>query len=389
MGEIEYTRSTQYWHPSNRRYTQVDKSKNSVRKVNSSQGEARDRFGHDPKPALPRTAIEFMRRYKELTDLAKQWAQTYFPLEIGAPRMSIGEMKKLGEGSPLLVRWIDSIASAPCGHNWLTLFSTARHLLVMGVLGKVLEDRVFKKECFGGSEEEQQVLRLLDEQLETTEFDELGMGIRAKVPTDAFTRQKLRAVIINTGLHRPRDLPERFAVEVKGLYDQLVELFRPLLLTNEEEVPDRQYYVHLDMIVALAGKLSLDMRREPDTVYFVAITPPRYRGLDVERMSPVIFGEEEEAENVKDFDHYTNVISVWPGVFAYRRPTDYSTTIQIIHRALIYTRPIELLFHDDQVVEQNPENILTISQLWEYLRLLGVSNTGDGREWGSEHPTDM
>ena len=301
-----------------------------------------------------------------------RWAHKYFSLETGAPRMSVGQMKKLGEENPLLVRWIDSIASA-YGHNWLTLFSTARHLLVVGVLGKVLEDRVFKAEFFGGAWHEKEFLRMLDQHLEMNEFLEVERQIEAKVPTDASTRQKPRAIFINAGLHKARDLPVQFANEVKKLYDQLVKLFRPLLHTNEEEVPDPQYYVHLDMIVSLAGKLSLDLRREPDTVYHVAITPPRHRRLIEANMSPVIFDMEEIRQDVSQFDTYSNVISVWPGLFAYRRLSRSCANTQTIHRALIYTRPMQRL-NDNQKVEQNPENILTIRQLWEYLRLLGVKN---------------
>ena len=339
-------------------------------KINSNQAEARDRFGHDPKPVLPRTAIEFTRRYAELATLAMRWAHKYFSLEIGAARMSVGEMKKLGEENPLLVGWIDSIASA-YGHNWLTLFSTARHLLVVGVLGTVLKDRVFGAEFFGGSWHEKEFLRMLDQQLERKESLDVEGQIEAKVSTDASIRQKPRAIFINSGLHKARDLPVQFADEVKQLYGQLVELFRPLLHTSEEEVPDPEYYLHLDIIVALAGKLSLDMRREPDTVYHLASTPPRHRRLTRTRMSPVIFDMEEIRQDLSDFDTYSNVISVWPGLFAYRRLTPASAITQTIHRALIYTRPMQRLDYN-QTVEQNPENILTIPQLWEYLRLLAV-----------------
>lgn len=339
-------------------------------KINCNQAEARDRFGHDPKPALPRTAIEFSRRYAALARLAMRWAHKYFSLEIGAPRMSVGEMKQLGRENPLLVGWIDSIASA-YGHNWLTLFSTVRHLLVVGVLGTVLKDRVFGAAFFGGSWHEKELLRMLDQQLERKECLEFEGQIESIVSTDASVRQKPRATFINSGLHKARDLPVHFADEVKQLYDQLVRLFQPLLLTNEGEVPDPEYYLHLDKIVALAAKLSLDMRREPDTVYHLASTPPRHTCLARRRMSPVIFDMDEVRQDPADFDSYSNLISVWPGLFAYRGLTPYSATTQTIHRALIYTRPMQRL-DSNQVDEQNPDNILTISQLWEYLHLLGV-----------------
>ena len=337
---------------------------------------------------LPRTDLEFERRHEELFTLVKEWVEKYFCLEVGTPRMTSAEVKKWGEQSPLLVRWIDSVASA-YGLCWLDVLSEAGHLLAMAVLGKVLEDRVFKDEFFGGSEDDKKLMRMLDRELEMREVAGVQGG-NSKWYSDAFTRQKPRAILINAALHGERDLPLNFADEVDCLFDQLVILLRPLIpITEEDEFPDSEYYEKLDWIIALAGKLSLDMRREPDTVYYIAITPPQHKGLDLGRMAPIILNSTTilkptyEAADDAEFDDYTNIISVWPGVVAYHRLTYQSASFRIIHRAKVFSKKTDSLDYFSET-EKDPEKIVRMSQLWRYLRYLGVSNRGDGRSWTAE-----
>lgn len=334
------------------------------------------RFGGEAKPVLPRTYIEFQRRYQDLRNLALEWVELFFAPESVMPRMTSAEVRKFGEGNPLLVRWIDSVASAH-GVCWLDLLHEKRHLIAMGVLGKVLEDRVFKSEFFGAPEEDKMLLRAIDGVVERREVEDIITKNRDFL-SDAFARQKPRATYINESLEEPLDLPEHFAADVDRLYTQLVVLLRPLLPTNEKQFPHEEYYEMLDWIVAVAAKLSLDMRREPDTVYYVATTPPRHKGLDLDRMSPITFRDEEAEHTVASCNEFTCVISVWPGVFAYRRPTPRDISIRTICRALIFTLCIKGETHPHGT-KSNPERTCNEPQFWQYLKFLGAPINGDGR----------
>lgn len=335
------------------------------------------RFIGDPKPVLPRTYEELERRHFQLCSFAALWVEKFFTPELHAPKMTSAEAKKLGEENPLLVRWIDSVASA-FGFCWLNVLHEKRYMIAMGVLGKVLEDRVFKDEYFGAPDEDKKLLRAIDRELEMREVYEIGKS-RAEYLSDAFGRQKPRATYINESLSSCRKLPKHFATDVNHLFHQLVALLRPLLPTNEKQFPMEEYYETLNWIIALAGKLSLDMRREPDTVYYVAMTPPRHKGLDAERMSPVVFCAEEE-DNINEFrENYTNVISVWPGVFAYRRLSHSKVSFRTIRRALVYSSNIEEKYYPRRT-ERNPDRISYLAQFWQYLRFLGVPINA-GRNW--------
>lgn len=303
--------------------------------------------------------------------------EKFFAPEKDRSRMTGAEVIKTGEGNPLLVRWIDSVASAH-GLCWLDVLHEKRHLIAMGVLGKFLEDRVFKDEFFGAPEEEKKVLRAIDRELEMREVDDIKMKSRELV-SDAFTRQKPRATYINESLNDVLALPKRFTADVDRLFNQLVELLRHLLpTTNEKQFPPEEYYETLNWIIAVAGKLSLDMRREPDTVYYVAITPPQYTGLDPERMSPVVLRAEDRKRIAAFGNRCTNVISVWPAVVAYRRLPLKKFSIRIIHRALIFTSYTEGQIHPHGT-EENPERTRNEPQFWQYLKFLGVPISGDGR----------
>lgn len=335
---------------------------------------------YDPKPLLPRTMRELEGRHIELSDLARSWAEKYFtPLQNRLP-MTSTEMKIWGEKNPLLVRWIDSVA---CAHNvnWLHIFYRARHLLAMGVMGKVLEDRVFKDSCFGGSRQDRHILDLIDDEVQASELVKIKNEDLC-IMSDALSRQKARATFIDSGFERSRGLPERFAKEITRLFRNLVDLLEPLLPTEEGEYPDLEYYKILDQIVALAAKLSLDMRREPDTLYHVAITPPRYQGVVPDRMSPVIYHHEErEPKDSIEFGKYSNIISVWPGVYAYKRLSPHETSYRTVSRALIFSKLDKPPDTTEIALQQNPEKITMKNQLWEYLSVLGVLNSGDGRNW--------
>lgn len=321
--------------------------------------------------------MEFERRHDELSRLALQWVEKFFTPESVTPRMTGVEAKKLGEENPLLVRWIDSVASV-YGLCWLDVLHERRHLIAMAMLGKVLEDRVFKDEFFGAPDEDKILLRAIDRELEMQEIHEMKKDY-PKFLSDAFGRQKPRATYINESLIDGLQLPKQFAADVDRLFNQVVELLRPLLPTNEKQFPPGIYYRMLDEIIVLAGKLSIDMRRESDTVYHVAITPPRYKGLNPERMSPIVFRDQEK-ENIADFrNNQTNLISVWPGVVAYRRLSYRQVSFRTICRAWIFSSDIGERSYSRRI-EGDPDRIFNLGQFWQYLRFLGVP-IRDGRSW--------
>lgn len=371
---IAWARVAEYHDPSITRWISSDPY--TRRKSTFTQDFLFTRFSRDPKPVLPRTYIDFERGYQELRNLALDWVELFFAPESVMPRMTGAEVRKFGEGNPLLVRWIDSVASAH-GLCWLDLLHEKRHLIAMGVLGKVLEDRVFKSEFFGATEEDKMLLRAIDREVEQREVGDIIIKSQDLL-SDAFARQKPRATYINGSLDEAFNLPERFAADVDRLYKQLVVLLRPLLPTNEKQFPQEEYYEMLGWIVAVAAKLSLDMRREPDTVYYVATTPPRHKGLDLERMLPVTFRDEEAKLSVASCDEFTSVISVWPGVLAYRRLTARDISIRTICQALIFTSCIKDEKHPHGT-ESNPERTCNEPQFWQYLKFLGAPISGDGR----------
>lgn len=373
-GQIAFVTVADYHDPLNPRWISSDPY--TTGKFALGEGFLSVSFNREAKPVLPRTYIEFERRHHDLCVRALQWVVKYFTPELNTPNMTRAEVMRFGEENPLLVRWIDRVANANC-FCWLDVLHEQRHLIAMAVLGKVLEDRVFKDEFFGAPEEEKKVLRAIDQVLGLKEVQEIK-DRRSRFFSDAFTRQKPRATYINQSHNHNYELPKQFPAHVDRLFDQLVELLRPLLPTNEKQFPPQDYYTQLVWIVALAGKLSLDMRREPDTVYYVAITPPRYKGLDPERMSPVVFRDEEKEHIARHSEKYTNVISVWPGVVAYRRLSDKRASFRTIRRSLIYTSD-----KDDGKfpirIDWAWERTLSEPQLWQYLRHLGVSISKNGR----------
>lgn len=371
--KITCVRVAQYHDPSITRWISSDPGrKKSILTQNFLFG----RFTRDAKPVLPRTHLDFERRYLELRLLALEWAELFFAPEPVMPRMTGAEVRKFGEGNPLLVRWIDSVASAH-GLCWLDLLHEKRHLIAMGVLGKVLEDRVFKSEFFGGGEKERSLLGRIDREMERREVDDIVMK-NPLLLSDIFSRQKPRATYINSSLDEPLDLPPFFAAEVDHLYMQLAVLLQPLLPTNENQFAGEEYYEMLDWIVAVAAKLSLDMRREPDTAYYVATTPPRQTGLDLERMSPVIFRDEGIEHIAASYGKFTSVISVWPSVVAYRRLTHREISVRTICPALIFALLIKDEIHP-RGTESNPERTCDEPQFWQYLEFLGAPISGDGR----------
>lgn len=336
------------------------------------------RFARDTKRTLPRTYAEFERRYEELRSLALEWVEIFFTPEPVMPRMTGLEVRNFGKENPLLVSWIDNVASAH-GLCWMDLLHEKRHLIAMGVLGRVLEDRVFKSEFFGAGPKERKLLQAIDREGERREVSDLKIQ-NWDLLSDAFARQKPRAAYINESLKEHELLPKSFAVEVEHLFSQLDVLLRPLLFTtkNKKQFPNEKYLESLNWIVAVAGKLSLDMRREPDTVYYVATTPPRHKGLDFDKMSPVIFKEEEWDYIATYYEDFTNVISVWPGLIAYRRLSARSVSVRIICQALIFGSFIK----DERIphgTESNPEKTCNEPQFWQYLKFLGAPITGDRR----------
>lgn len=334
------------------------------------------RFSRDPKPVLPRTYLEIERRYEELRSLALEWVELWFAPESTMPSMTGLEVRNFGLENPLLVRWIDDVASA-YGLCWMDLLDKKRHLIAMGVLGKVLEDRVFKSEFFGAGDIERKVLQEIDGVVVILELG--GVSCRDwPVYSDAFARQKPRATYINESLMDARELPKFFAAEVNKLYIQLIILLQPLIPTKEKECPSEKYYEMLNWIVAIAAKLSLDLRREPDTIYYVATTPPRQEGLDFERISPVIFEENERDDIAAFYDNFTNVISVWPGLIAYRRLPFGNVSIRTICQALIFTSIIKD-GKNPHGTDSNPEKTCSEPQFWQYLKFLGAPIKGDGR----------
>lgn len=87
-----------------------------------------------------------------------------------------------------------------------------------------------------------------------------------------FKRQEIRASIINSFCPSPSDLPTGLQPSILKVMDGIVSLLKPL--ATDPACQTSRYAHSLALLLVDAARLHIDMRREPDTIYFVySLTP--------------------------------------------------------------------------------------------------------------------
>lgn len=285
------------------------------------------------KPLLPRTDGEFTHRYLELKISICDWAFKYF----SSHQDETYDAVNLWKHSELL-SYIKSILLAE-GPNplWDDVTKNLRPNLVMGVFMKVIQIHIFGLELFGASEDQLKILRSAD-RLRTERDPECIhsfllqpawslfplIPLLAPLPT-IFKRQEIRAGIINSFYPSPKDLPNTLQPNVLKVMDGLVFLLTPLL--PHPAVQTKRYIHSLTYLLIDAARLHFDMRREPDTIYYVYSPIPGdsiddHTLLDVPRL-PIY--NQHEREDPEQRIH----IAVAPGIMALRKRYSFSSWYQI------------------------------------------------------------
>ncbi|MCJ1429063.1 hypothetical protein MMC29_006976, partial [Sticta canariensis] len=251
-----------------------------------------------PQPLLPRTDAEFEDRYRELKAAAMNWVKQHFSKEFAKPLTKL-DLVQISNETPELIQYINFIASSG-KDSWEDIFVERRIALVYGVLGKVIEIHVFGEEMFGANARQRTTLRGIDLEM---------------LNLNGFTRQQVRAGTINAFLSaHDRALPPEFVSSLVRLQVRLSTLVSPFLGSP----PPPKFHHDLSRILFLAAKLSLDMRREPATIYCVTSIAssgafePRFTKI----LNPRQLAEAEPWH--EDYEEPVIRVAAWPSIFAYR-----------------------------------------------------------------------
>lgn len=251
-----------------------------------------------PKPLLPRTDVEFEDRYRELKTTTMDWVKQHFLKDFSKPVTSL-DLLQISKRTPELIQYINFIASSG-RDSWEDIFVERRMALVYGVLAKAIEIHVFGEEMFGASDRQRTTLRQIDLEM---------------LNLNGFARQKVRAGTINAFLSaHDRALPPEFVSSLARLQARLGALVSPLL----DSPPPPKYHHDLSRILFLAAKLSLDMRREPVTIYYAA--PIASSGAFEPRLTDILNPRQLTQAEPWHKDHEQPVVRVaaWPSIYAYR-----------------------------------------------------------------------
>ncbi|MCJ1468466.1 hypothetical protein MMC07_007095 [Pseudocyphellaria aurata] len=251
-----------------------------------------------PQPLLPRTDADFEVRYGELKAAVMKWVEEHFSKDFEKPPTAL-DLLQISKKAPELIQYINFIASSG-NDSWEQIFVERRIALVYGVLGKAIEIHVFGEEMFGASDMQRTTLRRIDLEM---------------LNLNGFVRQKVRAGTINAFLSaHPRALPPEFVSSLALLQARVSALLSPLL----SSAPVPRYHHDLSSILVLAAKLSLDMRREPATIYYV--TPIASDNEFQPRNTDIINSQQLAEAEPRRAHHEQPVVrvAVWPSVHAYR-----------------------------------------------------------------------
>lgn len=269
--------------------------------------------GYNQKGLVPRTDGEFTHRYAMLKKGICDWAFKYFYFTRGE-RFQLDKLREEHE----LVSYIDSIAAVSSPNlAWVDVIETMTPRLVMGILMKAIQSLIFGEPIFGASAAQKKILNDIDKRrikenqkciptpnptpypLHSPSFllsplssllsplpsllsplssllSPLGayfllISFLAEHPS-IFKRQKIRASMIDSLYPGPSELPHALHSNILLHMTALAFLLRPLG-TGLGGRANR--HVHsLGYLLLEAARLHFDMRREPDTVYYIHSPEP-------------------------------------------------------------------------------------------------------------------
>lgn len=273
-----------------------------------------------PQPLLPRTDADFEDRYRELKAAAMNWVKQHFSKEFAKPLTAL-DLVQVSNKTPELIQYINFIASSG-KDSWEDIFVERRIALVYGVLGKVIEIHVFGEEMFGANDRQRTTLRGIDVEMLNLNGQRLLQSISPEMHLAdfhsfyiGFTRQHVRAGTINAFLSaHDRALPPEFVSSLVRLQVCLSALVSPFLGSP----PPPKFHHDLSRILFLAAKLSLDMRREPATIYYVTsiASSGAFEPRFTEILNPQQLAEAEPWH--EDYEEPVIRVAAWPSIFAYR-----------------------------------------------------------------------
>lgn len=275
-----------------------------------------------PQPLLPRTDAEFEDRYRELKSATMKWVKQHFSKDFAKSPTSL-DLLQISQKTPELIQYVNFIASSG-KDSWEDIFAERRVALVYGVLGKAIEIHVFGEEMFGASDRQRTTLRGIDVEMLNLNGRRLPKCLFPfllkstslnLIPCIGFARQKVRAGTINAFLSaHDRALPPEFVSSLARLQAGLSALVSPFLSSP----PSPKYHHDLSRVLFLAAKLSLDMRREPGTIYYVSpiASSGEFKPRITNILNPRQLARAEPWH--EDYEEPVVRVAAWPSIFAYR-----------------------------------------------------------------------
>nr|POE59290.1 hypothetical protein CFP56_24559 [Quercus suber] len=162
-----------------------------------------------------------------------------------------------------------ALAGSQAEQSWRQLLADGdcRHALVVGMVGRAMQEFVFSSLYFGASDE---VTNALEEQEVNS------------VERDGFFHQRERAALIATATHSPEALRKALLRLTLQLEMLLLPLFNAKLVVG---ISPSALRAPLATLLETAATLSRTMRSHPDTIYHF---PPTFKDeeLDPARMEP-------------------------------------------------------------------------------------------------------
>ncbi|KAF2638271.1 hypothetical protein P280DRAFT_482161 [Massarina eburnea CBS 473.64] len=213
-----------------------------------------------------------------------------------------------GQMTPETVKIIGCVASGgPKGENgWKELFleKTSRRALVCAVIGNVIVEQVFMHPCFGG---------------DANVLAELADAQEKFKDEDGFIRQKEYASIVDAYLNpdhsvaTPKpipgsmNLPHNFSTHVRAITAAITVHIKPFIALREAlDTHDAtqsktsngrlmtEFLNDISVIVVQAGILSLQMRMDPHTVYYLV---PQFKEDDYTHEDMEAFNQGDMVKN--------------------------------------------------------------------------------------------
>jgi len=245
------------------------------------------RLSFPPHPADDRSDAWFVEEFRKLFRRMDRFAQDYFARH----DLDEGEFHQpwAADMSPEFLRYVEQVAEAdPAVGGWDNLLrdTVQRKWLIVAVIMRILEVKVFGADLWGADAEEKEVLLGLEKALLTREgriqhplTRKRRNGV-ANPPSPGFSRNAVRSHMVRTIVGKG-PVTKYFHPEVAQLTAQVALLFNPLsdFLYRRPPTDGRanpqmaDQYQALHNIISTAAYLSICIRLSPTIFYFTALAP--------------------------------------------------------------------------------------------------------------------